>query len=124
MRLTIVVTAAAIIGIASTPALAKMAAFQLNQTTWTFVDKGKKVIESIDADGNYMENTVSGKHLDHGTAVMKGKKACFTSAMTKAGEECWTTTPVRVGHSMMTTNDKGRKLRVTRVAYRKLSMPK
>jgi hypothetical protein len=103
---------------------AKHAAFQINNTTWTYVDHGKKVRESVDADGNYIENAVSGKHVDHGTAVMKGDKVCFTSAMTKEGESCWTTKPVSIGHSFVTTNDKGRKLKVTRVAYVKLSMPK
>src|SRR5437868_4948895 len=121
MRLTICLTAAVLLCAGATPAgaktAAKNAAFQLNQTTWTFVDKGKKVRESIDADGNYIENSVAGKHIDHGTAVMKDNKACFTSAMTKDGEECWTTRPVKIGHSMITTNDKGRKLKVTRVAY-------
>ena len=99
------------------------AAFQLNETTWTFIDKHMKVRESIDANGNYIENAVSGKHIDHGTAVMKGSKACFTSAMTKDGEMCWTTRPVSIGHSMVTTNDKGRKLKVTRVKYVLLKMP-
>ena len=105
-------------------AASKAAAFQLNETTWTFTDKGKKVRESIDADGNYITNAISGKHVDHGTAVMKDDKACFTSAMTKEGEVCWTTTPVKIGHSMNTTSDKGKKLKVTRVKYMKLSMPK
>src|SRR5205085_1028806 len=48
--------------------VAKHAAFQLKETTWTYVDHGKKVRESIDADGNYIENTVGGKHVDHGIA--------------------------------------------------------
>ena len=82
-----------------------------------------KVRESIDAKGNYIENAVSGKHVDHGTAVMKGDKACFTSAMSNDGESCWTTHPVKIGHTMLTTNDKGEKLKVTRIAYVKLSMP-
>jgi hypothetical protein len=103
---------------------AKAAAFQLNETSWTYVDHGKKVRESIDAGGNYVENAVSGKHVDHGTAVMKEGKACFTSAMTKEGEMCWTTKPVKVGHSMLTTSDKGQKLKVTRVAYAPMSIPK
>jgi hypothetical protein len=124
MRLTIVIAAALIIPAGSAPAVAKSASFQLNETTWTFVDHGKKVRESIDADGNYIENTTAGKHVDHGTAVMKGKKACFTSAMTKDGELCWTTAPTKIGHTLVTTSDKGRKLKVTRVAYMKLSMPK
>jgi hypothetical protein len=121
MRLTICLTAL-ILCASSMPADAKTAAFQLNKTSWTFVDHGKKVRESIDAAGNYIENTVSGKHVDHGTAVMKGNKACFTSAMTKEGEVCWTTKPVAIGHSMVATSDKGEKLKVTRVAYVKLSM--
>jgi hypothetical protein len=103
---------------------AKPAAFQLNETTWTFMDKKTKVRESIDADGNYIENALNGKHIDHGTAVMKDGKACFTSAMTKDGEMCWTTAPTKVGHSMMSVSDKGDKLKVTRVDYVKLSMPK
>ena len=109
-------------------AAATPAAFQLNETTWTFTDTDKdktKVKESIDANGNYIANSADGKkHLDHGTSVMKGDKACFTSAMTKDGEECWTTRPVAVGESMDTTSDKGRKLTVTRVAYEPLTIPK
>jgi len=132
MRSIICVTAALAFCAYSGPAMAKAkpaakpAAFQLNETTWTFVDSKKdgKLKESIDADGNYITQTIKGKHMDHGTAVMKDNKACFTSAMTKEGEMCWTTAPVKIGHSFVTTNDKGRKLKVTRVAYTKLSMPK
>ena len=64
--------------------------------------------------------------MDHGTAVMKDGKACFTSAMTKEGEVCWTTPKyaLKIGHTFNTTSDKGQKLKVTRVAYAKLSMPK
>jgi hypothetical protein len=124
MRLIICLTAAFALGAASTQATAKTPRFQLLETTWIFIDHGKKVRESIDADGNYIENTIGGKHIDHGTAVMKGNKACFTSAMTKEGESCWTTAPVKIGHSMVTKSDKGRKLRVTRVAYVPLKMPK
>jgi hypothetical protein len=124
MRLTISLTAALIIGATSMQADAKHATFQLKETTWTYVDKGTKMKESIDADGNYIENSVAGKHIDHGTAVMKGDKACFTSAMTKEGEMCWTTKPTAIGQSMVTTNDKGRKLRVTRVKYVPMSLPK
>ena len=126
MRFTVCLAAATALSAVSVPVAAKSAAFQLNSTSWTFVDSDKKVKarESIDADGNYIENAVSGKHIDHGTAVMKGDKACFTSAMTKDGEMCWTTTPVKIGHSMVTTNDKGKKLKVTRIAYVKLSIPK
>jgi hypothetical protein len=124
MRVTACLIAALSLSASSTQVAAKTAPFQLNTTTWTFVENGKKVRESIDADGNYIETSVAGKHIDHGTAVMKDGKACFTSAMTKDGEMCWTTRPVSIGHSMVTTNDKGRKLKVTRVAYVKLSMPK
>jgi hypothetical protein len=125
MRLTICITAAAVLCAGSTPVLAKAAPFQLKLTTWTFTDKdGNKVKESIDAKGNYIANTVAGKHLDHGTAVMKGSKACFNSKMDKEGEVCWKTRPVSVGHSMATVSDKGEKLTVTRVKYAPLKMPK
>ena len=128
MRVLISLIAGVALCATSQAALAKMAkksAFQLDSTTWTFTDKdGTKVKESIDAKGNFIANSVAGKHLDHGTAVMKDDKACFTSAMTKDGEICWTTKPVKIGHSMETTNDKGEKLMVTRVAYSPLHMPK
>jgi hypothetical protein len=106
--------------------MAKTAPFQINETSWAYVDHGKKAHESIDADGNYIENAVSGKHIDHGTAVMKGHKACFTSAMTKEGEVCWTTprNALKVGQSFVAKSDKGRKLKVTRIAFVKLEMPK
>jgi hypothetical protein len=127
MRLTICL-AAAMLCAGSTPLVAKTAkpaAFQLNETTWTFTDKkAGKLKESIDADGNYIAETVGGKHIDHGTAVMKDEKACFTSAMTKDGEVCWTTGPVKIGHSMVTRSSKGQKLTVTRIKYTPLSMPK
>ena len=107
------------------PPASSPAAFQLYDTTWTFTDsKGVKIKESIDARGNYIANTVDGKHVDHGTGVMKGDKACFTSAMTKEGEVCWTTKPVAVGQSLNTVSSKGEKLTVTRVAYAPMSMPK
>ena len=104
-------------------AMAAPAAFQLNETTWTFTRKGDSVQESIDANGNYIANAGE-KHIDHGTSVMKDGKACFTSAMDKEGEVCWTTQPVEIGQSMDTTSDKGEKLKVTRVAYAPMSMPK
>ena len=79
-------------------------------------EDGKPMQESVDAAGKYI--TVSGtEHIDHGTAVMKDGKACFTSAMNKEGEVCWTTAPTEVGQSMETTSDKGEKLTVTRVAW-------
>ena len=130
MRLIVCMTAVVALCASAAPAYAKStakpAAFQLNETSWTYVDPDKKVKarESIDASGNYIENAVSGKHIDHGTAVMKDGKACFTSAMTSDGEECWTTKTVAVGHSMMTTSDKGHKLTVTRVKYTPMKMPK
>jgi hypothetical protein len=124
MRTAICLTAVLALSAASTQATAKTPGFQLHNTTWTYMDHGQKVRESIDADGNYIENAVSGKHIDHGTAVMKGNKVCFTSAMTKEGESCWTTAAVKIGHSMNTVSDKGEKLKVTRVGYVKLSMPK
>jgi hypothetical protein len=104
-------------------AAATPAAFQLTETSWTFTDKdGQPMQESIDANGNYILNS-GDKHIDHGTSVMKGDKACFTSAMNNDGEDCWTTQPVEVGQSMDTTSDKGEKLTVTRVAYTPLTMP-
>jgi hypothetical protein len=126
MRFTIFLTAAVLISTASAPIAAKAPAFQLNKTSWSFVDPEKKVKarESIDADGNYVENAVSGKHIDHGTAVMKDGKACFTSAMNSDGEMCWTTRPVAIGHAMVTKNDKGEKLTVTRLKYTPMSIPK
>ena len=128
MRLTICVAAAFVLSTGTTQAAAKAAPFEIKHTTWTYVDPEKKVkaIESVDADGNYIENAVSGKHIDHGASVMKDGKACFTSAMTKEGEVCWTTLPhaLKIGHSFVTTNDKGEKLKVTRVAYAQQKMPK
>ena len=76
MRLTICITAALVLGAGPTQLAAKSAApFTINHTSWAFVDKGKKVHETIDADGNYIENAVSGKHIDHGTSVMKDGNA-------------------------------------------------
>jgi len=127
MRLTICLTAALALCAGSSPlvAKAKAAPFQLNETSWAYVDHGKRVHETIDKDGNYIENQVTGKHVDHGTAVMKDGKACFTSAMTKEGEVCWTTpkNAVAIGHSFVTKSDKGRKLKVTRIKYTVLKMP-
>jgi hypothetical protein len=105
-------------------AAAKPAAFQINETSWTYTDDGVKKEMSVDAKGNYIENSAEGKHLDHGTSLMKGDKVCFTSAMTKEGQVCWTTKPVEIGQSMDTVSDKGKKLTVNRVAYSPLSMPK
>jgi hypothetical protein len=139
MRWTICLTAAVALCACSKPAeaptaendadaniaapAATPAAFQLNETSWTFTDKdGQAIQESIDANGNYIANAGE-KHIDHGTSVMKGDKACFTSAMNSDGEECWTTKPLEIGQSFETTSDKGEKLTVTRVAYVPMSMP-
>lgn len=95
----------------------------LNETSWEYTDAktGKPIQESVDATGKYI--AVSGKeHFDHGTAVMKAGKACFTSAMTKDGENCWTDPMVAVGASGATTSDKGEKLTVKRTAYVPLTM--
>ena len=89
----------------------------LNETTWEYKGKdGKDLQQSVDANGKYI--TVSGKeHIDHGTAVMKGGKGCFTSLMDKKGEVCWTDPMIAVGGSGETTSDKGEKLPIKRVAY-------
>ena len=93
----------------------------LNETTWEFMEDGKPMQESIDATGKYI--TVSGtEHIDHGTAVMKDGKACFTSAMNKEGEVCWTDPMLAEGASGETTSDKGEKLTVKRTAYVPLTM--
>ena len=95
----------------------------LNETSWEFTDTktGKPMQESIDATGKYI--IVSGtEHIDHGTAVMKDGKACFTSAMDKEGEVCWTDPMAAIGQSGETTSDKGEKLTVKRVAYTPLTM--
>ena len=104
-------------------ATAGAALASLNDTSWEYVDaKTKKPVQqSVDATGKYI--VVSGKeHMDHGTAVMKDGKACFTSAMTKDGEVCWTDPMLAEGASGETTSDKGEKLTVKRVAYVPLTM--
>ncbi|HET7817440.1 MAG TPA: hypothetical protein VFK58_07680 [Sphingomicrobium sp.] len=106
---------------AAEPAAAGTPLASLNETTWEFVEDGKPIRESIDSAGNYI--AVSGtEHIDHGTAVMKDGKACFTSAMDKEGEVCWTDPMVAIGESGETTSDKGEKLTVKRVAYVPLTM--
>ena len=121
MRIAIAtVVAVALIAGGAAPGLAKAKrksdAFQINSTSWEFTDKDGAQQESIGPDGKYVVHA-GAKHIDHGTAVMKDGKACFTSAMTKGGEECWTTKPVAIGGSMDTTSDKGKKLTVKRVRY-------
>jgi hypothetical protein len=98
------------------------AASQYLETSWEYTEDGKPRLESIDASGNYI--TVSGEeHVDHGTAVMKGTKLCFTSAMNKDGETCWQDPLLAVGESGESVSDKGEKVTVKRVAYQALSMP-
>jgi hypothetical protein len=107
-------------------AAATPAAFQLNETTWTYTYKGKDQTESIDANGHFVSwvTKPAVKVVDEGSSVMKGDKACFTSTTNpKQGEECWTTKSVDVGQSMDTTSDKGEKLTVTRVAYEAAPTP-
>ena len=103
---------------AMTDVAATPAAFEIKGTSWEFIDnKSKKPIqESIDADGKYIASS-GAEHIDHGTALMKDGKACFTSAMTKEGEMCWTDPGIEVGASGETTSDKGEKLAIKRVAY-------
>ena len=92
------------------------AAFQINETTWEFTLDGKAQTTSVDASGNYV-NWAGSEHIDHGTAVVKDDKVCFTSAMDKEGEVCWTDPKVEVGQSGETTSDKGEKLTVKRIAF-------
>ncbi len=101
-------------------AMATPAAFQINETSWEFTEDGKATTESIDASGNYVAWS-GDEHIDHGTAVIKDGKVCFTSAMDKEGEVCWTTAETAIGSSMETTSDKGEKLTVKRVPY--MSVP-
>ena len=96
--------------------MATPAAFSINETSWEFTQDGKAQTETIDASGNYVA-WAGTEHIDHGTAVMKDGKACFTSAMTKEGEVCWSDPKVEVGQSGETTSDKGEKLTVKRIAY-------
>ena len=102
-------------------AMAAPAAIQLNETSWQFTDDGKNITETIDAAGNYVAWS-GDEHIDHGTAVVKDGKACFTSAMDKEGEVCWTDPMVAVGQSGETTSDKGEKLVVKRTVYVPLTM--
>jgi hypothetical protein len=99
------------------------AEFQINETSWEFTRDGKAMTETVDATGNYVAWS-GAEHIDHGTAVMKDGKACFTSAMKKdEGESCWTLVDTAVGQTTKTTSDKGETLDVKRVEYRELKMP-
>lgn len=96
--------------------MATPAGFQINETSWEFTREGKTQMETVDANGNYVAWSGT-EHLDHGTAVVKGDKVCFTSAMDQEGEICWTTSEVEIGQSFETISDKGEKLTVKRIAY-------
>lgn len=102
---------------AMTDAAATPAAMEIKHTSWEYTNKeGQPIQESVDDNGNYI--SVSGdKHMDHGTAVMKDGKACFTSAMTKEGEVCWSDPKLEVGQSGVTISDKGENLPIKRVEY-------
>ena len=102
---------------------APMALASINETTWEYTDAktGKAIQQSVDAKGNYISNA-GAEHFDHGTAVMKDGKACFTSAMTKDGETCWSDPMIAEGQSGETTSDKGEKLPIKRTAYVPLTM--
>lgn len=107
---------------ANAPA-ATPAGLVLTETSWEFTDpKTKKLmLESVDANGNYIAQSGT-EHIDHGTAAVKGGKACFTSAMDKEGEVCWTDPKLEVGQSGTSTSDKGETLTLKRVEYKPLSM--
>lgn len=97
---------------------------QLNQTTWTYVEDGKHLRMTIDARGNYVETTAGGQVVGRGTAIMKRAKDCFTPIKSPDGEHCWTSKPLRIGQSMVSISDKGEKLKVRRIAYRPMRIPK
>jgi hypothetical protein len=94
----------------------------LNETTWSFTMDGQDIVESIDAEGNYIANAGEA-HFDHVTYVLKDGMQCFTSAMNDDGEECWTApTEMAVGDSYEISSDKGQTLTVTRLEYQPMSM--
>jgi hypothetical protein len=127
MRSIIYISAALALCASSTSVVAKhakRASMSIKQNSWTYTYKGTKSLESVDNDGNFITQSSRGKHLDHGTAAMKGDKVCFTSAMDAKRDGCWTAKDLKVGQSAMTTSDKGEKLKVTRIKYAPLSMPK
>ena len=105
----------------ATAATASKALATINETSWEFMRDGKLQLSSVDASGNYITNAGS-EHIDHGTAVMKDGKACFTSAMTKDGEICWTDPMIAEGEAGETINQRGEKLPLTRKPYTPLTM--
>lgn len=104
-------------------AVEEAAANSVMGTSWSFTEDGTAYVETIDADGNYISETADGKHADHGTAVMKDGKACFTSAMSDEGERCFTVPDHAVGDTITVVEDNGEELEVTRTEYVELSMP-
>lgn len=94
----------------------------LNETTWTFKMDDMEILESIDANGNYIANA-GDEHFDHGTYALIDGKQCFTSAMNDEGQVCWTTpATIAVGESADITSDQGEELTVTRAEYEPLTM--
>ena len=94
-----------------------------NESSWEFTYKDKPMLESIDASGNYITES-AGKHIDHGTSVMKGTKICFTSTMKpEDGEDCWQDPKLEIGQTGESVSDKGEKVTLKRVAYQPLKMP-
>ena len=92
------------------------AAASINNSTYEYVKNSRAIQLSIDGNGNYISS--AGKdHMDHGTAVEKDDKLCFTSAMNKDGEVCWTDPKLAVGQQGQSVSDKGEKLTVKHVAY-------
>jgi len=127
MRSIIYISAALALCAGSTTAVAKHAkpaSMSIKQNSWTYTYKGTRSLESVDNDGNFITQSSRGKHLDHGTAMMKDDKVCFSSAMDPKRDGCWTAQDLKVCQSAVTTSDKGEKLKVTRVKYAPLSMPK
>ena len=106
------------LAVANEAPAATPAAFSILGTSWEYIDsKSKKAVtESIDTSGAYV-TWAGAEHVDHGTAVDKGGKACFTSAMNKDGEMCWTDPKIEPGASGETVSDKGEKLAIKRIAF-------
>jgi hypothetical protein len=97
-------------------------AMSLNETTWTFTQDDKEILESIDASGNYIANA-GDEHFDHGTYALVDGKQCFTSAMNDEGQVCWTTPAnIEMSESVDITSDQNEQLTVTRQEYEPLTM--
>lgn len=94
----------------------------LHETSWTFTRDDKDILESIDADGNYIANA-GDEHYDHGTYAMVDGQQCFTSAMNEDGQVCWSApAAIAVGESADITSNEGETLTVTRAEYQPLTM--